>query len=653
MRRAVALLLLAVPVIALGWLSLPVSADMIKTIVEEVDGSPSVAPYKIKFTNGTVTDNGDGTATVTVTGGAGTPGGASGDVQFNDGAGGFAGEAGLNFTTASDLLVIGANGTDGQLKIYAEDGATDHSTTFQPGTQVTDITYTLPTGANLASGNVLALNTGGTLVWQGITASSSGSGPHNILSATHTDSTPGSVARGDLITGQGGSPTWSRLAIGSSGKIVRSDGTDVAYSTFTIPDTFAQGDLPHASSANTITALAKDTNATRYLSNTGTNNNPAWAQVNLANGVTGNLPVTNLNSGTSASSSTFWRGDTTWASPFPTTLVSGWVLTVNTGGTLQWEPDDTGGGSGTPGGSNTQVQFNDSSTFGGDAGFTFTKATDQLLLGENGQDGSLKIYAEDGATDHSTTLQPGTQVTDITYTLPTGENLVSGYTLKYTGSGTLTWEPDKSGASSANAAGSQSYVQYNGDGTSLAGSSNFTFDGTSIVTVSGAVLFSETPDQATPSSGFASLHARGNDGIPFIKNDSGTDYRLVGQIAGASEITSQTNTFSFGLFGRATAETTSVDNLSRVPFNCRISKLQANVQTAAGAGNSWTVEVKVANVATALAATMSGNAVSCEDLTTVVTATKGQTIGCTFTETGTAGGTNSIAYTILLEPTGE
>ena len=62
------------------------------------------------------------------------------------------------------------------------------------------------------------------------------------------------------------------------------------------------GDIIYASGANTPARLAKDTNATRVLTNTGTSNVPAWAQVTLTSGVTGVLPV--ANGGTNVSSLT-------------------------------------------------------------------------------------------------------------------------------------------------------------------------------------------------------------------------------------------------------------------------------------------------------------------------------------------------------------
>jgi len=58
--------------------------------------------------------------------------------------------------------------------------------------------------------------------------------------------------------------------------------------------TIAQGDLIYGSATNVFSALAKDANPTRYLSNTGATNNPAWAQVDLSTGVTNRLPYANL-----------------------------------------------------------------------------------------------------------------------------------------------------------------------------------------------------------------------------------------------------------------------------------------------------------------------------------------------------------------------
>ena len=72
---------------------------------------------------------------------------------------------------------------------------------------------------------------------------------------------------------------------------ITSDGTGHVF------ESQAQGDTLYATSTTVLSRLAKDANDSRVLTNTGTNNNPAWAQVTLTTGVTGTLPVGNGGSG--------------------------------------------------------------------------------------------------------------------------------------------------------------------------------------------------------------------------------------------------------------------------------------------------------------------------------------------------------------------
>lgn len=87
--------------------------------------------------------------------------------------------------------------------------------------------------------------------------------------------------------------TWTVQDV--SGTVYVSGGTDVPVTDGgTGLSTVAQGDILYASATNTLASLAKSTSATRYLANTGTSNAPAWAQIDLSNGVTGDLPFANL-----------------------------------------------------------------------------------------------------------------------------------------------------------------------------------------------------------------------------------------------------------------------------------------------------------------------------------------------------------------------
>ena len=60
--------------------------------------------------------------------------------------------------------------------------------------------------------------------------------------------------------------------------------------------------------------------------------------------------------------------------------LNGYVLATDGAGTLSWTLNSGGGGGGSPGGANTQMQFNDAGVFGGDANVVYNKSTNTMTM---------------------------------------------------------------------------------------------------------------------------------------------------------------------------------------------------------------------------------------------------------------------------------
>ena len=153
---------------------------------------------------------------------------------------------------------------------------------------------------------------------------------------------------------------------------------------------------------------------------------------------------------------------------------NGYFLQTDGAGNLSWAAGGGGGGNGSPGGSNTQIQYNDAGAFGGSSGFTFDKNT-SLLSVSNVSASTLNV-----ASNLNATTSGNVSLGSVANIHITGGS--SGYVLSTDGAGQLSWVAG-GGGGNGTPGGTNTQVQFNNAGA-FGGTANFTFNsGTGLLTV--------------------------------------------------------------------------------------------------------------------------------------------------------------------------
>lgn len=163
---------------------------------------------------------------------------------------------------------------------------------------------------------------------------------------------------------------------GNAGELQYNNGTLAG-----IPNvTYVSGNL----SLGNVSNVKMTGGSNNYVLQTDGSGNLSWvAQIGgVGNSTTGELLFNNSGNVDGVSNTSVTSGTLTFSNLSNLKIdggTNGYFLQTDGAGNLTWAAGG-GGGNGSPGGSNTQIQYNDSGLFGGTVGFTFNKTSNNVAM---------------------------------------------------------------------------------------------------------------------------------------------------------------------------------------------------------------------------------------------------------------------------------
>jgi len=346
-----------------------------------------------------LTTDGSGILSWTTPSGGGTPGGSDTQIQFNN-SGSFGGDSAFTWNTSTDTMTLGAVNSTAIIK------GTDRSGTGE-GTSIN-----IDAGKNLTgdgNGGNLNLSAGYSFFNGGIFNDGG-----DVTISDGFGSSPPRTNQGKIkLTTHGGleitKPTYAVVSVASdvdTGLICETAATntvfdlaasDVKHTSYKTPIIHIQSALNTVGNASTIYIEGPPTNT-----GAGTLTNSYSLLVESGESRFETISLTDPGAGSNAvtiQSPTLSTGSYSLTLPIDDGNASE-VLTTDGSGNLSWAASG-----GTPGGSNTEIQFNDDGALGGNIALTFDKSTTTVSLGAENTTATLSsVTATTSDTDGGSLL---------------------------------------------------------------------------------------------------------------------------------------------------------------------------------------------------------------------------------------------------------